>query len=156
MWQSSFSLQAMTLLAKPRSGGQGGMKVVLWCHHWYPSSGQAAGDASRTVWLGPCPNWKPTALECLPLLTFILITWSQLLTPGIALEHKSETCRNMSTKILLSRWHLRSATQCSLITNPISSYSVSAHVITWVPQNRAERLLQPCQALTQCILTRQG
>lgn len=41
------------VLAKPRPGGRGGMKVVLRCHCWYPSSCQEAGDASRPASLGP-------------------------------------------------------------------------------------------------------
>lgn len=60
---SFFSLQAMTVLAKPNSGGQGRMKVVSQYHRWYPSSHQAAGGASQPALLGPCPSWKPRVSE---------------------------------------------------------------------------------------------
>lgn len=61
--ESFFSLQAMTVLAMPKSGSQGGMKVVSQCHRWYLSSQQAAGGASWPALLGPSPSWKPRASE---------------------------------------------------------------------------------------------
>lgn len=59
--ESSFSLQAMTVLLKPKSGGQDGMKVALQCHRWYLSSHQVAGGASWPA------SWDPAQAGSLEL-----------------------------------------------------------------------------------------
>lgn len=60
----------------------------------------------------------------------------------MALKCKSVTHSDMNTKILLSPWHPRSPRYCFLILSQINNYSISAHKITWAPQNGAERLFQ--------------